>query len=219
MSQVLSSIASHAAGRNLTRQAKCGLNLKSNFEVAGFTVDAGGFLFQLEPFPHPPRYAPQHLLHFSIESREADCRFIRSVAVGAAAVNHEGGAGRECGEVALDDSAVRQVDGSGNVAGGIIFRAADIQDDVIGLAGLQVLVDIPAVGFEFEQFFEVFEGSHGITFARLGGRCREAEMPICAKILPWRSAMRARLPPWRMTAWAHSSWESFPRCSGCRGRS
>jgi hypothetical protein len=44
------------------------------------------------------------------------------------------------------------------VAGGISFRAADIQDDVTGLAGLQVLVDIPAVGFEFEQFFEVFEG-------------------------------------------------------------
>ena len=97
--------------------------------------------------------------------------------MGAGAVDHEGDAGRECGEVALDDSAVGQVDGSGDVAGGISFRAADIQDDVIGLgrlAGLQVLVDIPAVGFEFEQFFEVFEGGHGITFARLGDRGREA---------------------------------------------
>jgi hypothetical protein len=142
------------------------------------------FLFQLEPVPLPPRYAPQHLLHFSIEARETGCRFIRSVAVGAAAVDHEGDAGRECGEVALDDSAVGQVDGSGDVAGGISFRAADIQDDVIGFAGLQVLVDIPAVGFEFEQFFEVFEGGHGITFARLGDRRRGAEMPLCAKILP-----------------------------------
>jgi hypothetical protein len=35
-------------------------------------------------------------------------------------------------------------------------------------------VDIPAVGFEFEQLFEVFEGGHGITFARLGDRGREA---------------------------------------------
>jgi len=63
------------------------------------------------------------------------------VLVWAAAADHEGDAGRECGEVALDDSAVRQVDGSGDVAGGISFPAADIQDDVIGLAGLQVLVD------------------------------------------------------------------------------
>jgi hypothetical protein len=45
-------------------------------------------------------------------------------------------------------------------------------------------VDIPAVGFEFEQFFERVERGHGITFARLGARGREAEMPICAKILP-----------------------------------
>jgi len=168
---------------------------------------------------HFHRYAPQHLLHFSIEAREPHCRFIRSVAVGAAAVDHEGDAGRKCGEVALDDSAVGQVDGSGDVAGGISFRAADIQDDVIGLAGLQVLVNIPAVGFEFEQLFEVSEGGHEISFARFGGRGREAEMPICAKILPWRSAIRASLPPWRMTAWAHSSWESFRRCSGCPGRS
>lgn len=94
--------------------------------------------------------------------------------MGAGAVDHEGDAGRECGEVALDDSAVGQVDGSGDVAGGISFRAADIQDDVIGHAGFQVLVDIPAVGFEFEQLFEVFEGGHGITFARLGDRGREA---------------------------------------------
>lgn len=124
-------------------------------------------LFQLEPLPLPPRYAPQHLLHFSIEAREADCRFIRSVAVGAAAVDHEGDAGRECGEVALDDSAVGQVDGSGDVAGGISFRAADIQDDVIGLAGLQVLVDIPAVGFEFEQLLihgvVLREGTYPVT--------------------------------------------------------
>src|SRR5579871_1052222 len=108
------------------------------------------FLFQLEPLPLPACYAPRHLLHFSIEAREADCRFIRSVAVRAAAVDHEGDVGRECGEVALDDSAVGQVDGSRDVAGAISFRAADIQNDVIGLAGLQVLVDIPAIGFEFE---------------------------------------------------------------------
>src|SRR5580704_18098614 len=157
-------------------------------------------LFQLEPFPLPPRYAPQHLLHFSIEAREAHRRFIRSVAVGTGAVDHEGDAGGECGEVTLNDSAMGQVDRSGDVAGGISLRAADIQDDVIGLAGLQVLVDIPAVGFEFKQFFEVFEGGHGTTFARPGGRGREAEMPICAKILPWRSAIRTNLPRWRMTA-------------------
>src|SRR5215472_9708323 len=65
-------------------------------QVASFLTS--DFLFQLEPVPLPPRYAPQHLLHFSIEAREADCRFIRSVAVGAAAVDHEGHAGRECGE-------------------------------------------------------------------------------------------------------------------------
>lgn len=80
-------------------------------QVASFL--SSDFLSQLEPVPLPPRYAPQHLLHFSIEAREADCRFIRSVAVGAAAVDHEGHAGRECGEVALDDSAVGQVDGAG----------------------------------------------------------------------------------------------------------
>src|SRR5215469_14274794 len=187
--------------------------------IRGRSSRISDLFFQLEPIPLPPRYAPQHCLHFSIEAREADCRFISSVAVGAATVDHEGDAGRECSEVALDDSAVGQVDGSGHVAGGIIFQGADIQDDVIGLARLQVFVDIPAVGFEFEQFFEVFEGGHGITFARLSGRRREAEMPICAKILPWRSAIRANLPPWRMTAWAHSSWESFRRCSGCPGRS
>src|SRR5262245_65715886 len=92
-------------------------------QVASFLTS--DFLFQLEPLPLPPRYAPQHLLHFSIEAREADRRFIRSVAVGAGAVDHEGDAGRECGEVALDDSAVGQVDGSGDVAGGISVRAGD----------------------------------------------------------------------------------------------
>ena len=71
------------------------------------------FLFQFESVPLPPRYAPQHLLHVSIQAREADCRFIRSVGVGAAAVDHEGDAGRECGEIALDDAAVGQVDGKG----------------------------------------------------------------------------------------------------------
>ena len=148
-------------------------------QVASFLTS--DFSFQLEPIPLPPRYAPQHLLHFSIETREAHCRFIRSVAVGAAAVDHEGDAGGKCGEVALDDSAVGQVDGSGDVAGGISFRAADIQDDVIGLAGFQVLVDIPAVGFEFEQFFEVLEGGHGITFARLGGRVERQKCQYALK--------------------------------------
>jgi hypothetical protein len=158
--------------------------------VAYFTAPT---LFQLEPVPLPPQYAPQHLLHFPIEAREAHCRFIRSVAVGAIAVDHEGDVGRECREVALDDSAVGEVDGSWDVAGCIRLRTPDIQNDVIGLAGLQVLVDIPAVGFEFEEFFEVFEGSHGISFARLGGRGREAEMPMSAKILPPRSAIRRKL--------------------------
>ena len=121
---------------------------------------------------------PKHLLHFSTEAREAHCRFIRSVAVGAAAVDHEGDAGRKCGEVALDDLAVGQVDGSGDVDGGKSFRAADIQDDVIGLAGIQVLVDIPAVGFEFERFFEVFASSWDYSRAprRPGSRGRNANM-------------------------------------------
>src|SRR5579862_9813978 len=77
-------------------------------QVASFLTS--DFLFQLEPLPLPPRYAPQHLLHFSIEAREAHCRFVRSVAVGAGAVDDEGNAGGECGEVALDDSAGGQVD-------------------------------------------------------------------------------------------------------------
>jgi hypothetical protein len=37
----------------------------------------------------------------------------------------------------------------------------------------------------------------GFTFARRGAPGREAGMPICIKILPSRSAIRASLPPWR----------------------
>jgi len=37
-----------------------------------------------------------------------------------------------------------------------------------GLAGLRVLVDIPAIGVEFEQSFEVFEGAW--DYFRVPGR-------------------------------------------------
>src|SRR5204862_6561186 len=74
-----------------------------------------------------------------------------------------------------------------------------------------------------EQAFEMFERYSGAGGRNTGdvrrGEDRQAEMPICVTILPWRSAITAAWRQWPTTAWAPSNWELSPKSLDCRVRS
>jgi hypothetical protein len=54
-----------------------------------------------------------------------------------------------------DDLAVRQVDGAGNVAGGVFSAAAYIEQHEARIFAGQRVMHVPAVGLELERRFEV----------------------------------------------------------------
>ena len=96
---------------------------------------------------------------------------------------------------------MRQIDGAGQVGLLIGLRGAHVEQHEIQLASNESGVDVPAVGLESQQLFEVIERSSRVGGGDCGDRSeskcrhgcycelfpeinREAETPIYAKILP-----------------------------------
>ena len=109
--------------------------------------------------------AAQHLFHLAPETRQLDRRAVGAVAMRPVAVDHKERVLREIREVALHDSAVRQIDSAGHVPLLIGLGGAHVEQYEILLAGGESGVDIPAVGLEGQQLLEVIERG-----GRIGGR-------------------------------------------------
>src|SRR5918994_1342963 len=131
-------------------------------------VDLGGG--ELEAFGLPALDAANHLLHRPSEPSEPKGCLVGAVAVWAIAVDDERRVRRELGEVALVDSAVREVTSAGHVASGEGVGAAHVEQRERGLAGLELLVDVPTVGLEAQQRLKVCRRVDRLGGGMLGPR-------------------------------------------------
>lgn len=105
---------------------------------------------EVESFVFPPFDSADHLLHGSPEFSELERGTVGTVAVWAGAVDDEERVDRIVRQVALHDSTVGQVDRRWETPRLVEIRAPDVEENEVGGACLDTVVDVPAVGFESE---------------------------------------------------------------------
>src|SRR5207248_7960890 len=100
--------------------------------------------------------------------REAQGAPVGAVAVHAVAIDHEERARRPGLERAFGDASVRQVDRAADMAAAEVLGAADVEQDES--AGLELGMDVPAIGLELEKAAEVERSVDGCGGGWLGHR-------------------------------------------------